>query len=98
MNRIRVFFGIALVLMFCPTPSRGDEDRKVVVESNHKVVFGKEFSQMDNRLVEVGFWSRKYSIPVFSSYGTELYAWYETKQDKNVQKFALGQFIKGCRF
>lgn len=89
---------LALILIFCPTPSNAGEDGKVVVDNNHKVIFGHEFPQMDDRLVQVGFWSRKYRIPKFSSHGSELYAWYETKDEADIQKFAFVQFIQGCRF
>lgn len=99
---IRLYVRICItVLLVCAT--RATFAGPVLIESEVKRVYGAPELASEERLAEVGFWTRRYHISRTTSDGhletnkvNQMYAWYRTKNLEDLEKFVFVQFIKGC--
>jgi len=91
---------LSVVFLFASWNTFADS---VLIKSEVKHVHRTSELTTEERLAEVGFWVRRYHIPNTTSDGhhestdgSQIYAWYRTKDTKDLEEFVFVQFIKGC--
>jgi len=95
----------AAFLALLPSVSLAAE-HEVVLINERKTTQTPECAKEETcEVKEVGIWVRDYQVDVGNqrkleqrNYGTELYAWYETRSLNTLEDYVFVQYIRGCQF
>lgn len=96
---------VAAFFSLLPSVSPAAEHEAVPI-NERKVTQTPECARQETCDVkEVGIWVRDYHVDVGNqgkleerNYGTELYAWYETRSLGTLEDYVFVQYIRGCQF